>query len=251
MFVLAAGSAFLALLIPLAAWALITLSRWHGLVLGAALLACAAGWLGLMAGWVPPGLVADGVLALVVVAPALIMAGRLADRVAVIRRGPPAEVQAAGVQPAGVQPAEVRLRLVTAHSLSAVCVCLNVGVLGGLAVAVLYLNLNLQYTPPSSDVLPLPAPLTVASDRDLGCSSGPGGPYTRCEREIDVTGPARLSAGQTMRIINDALARRHGWRLGRPQNGCRDEGWLLGREDVCVDVESGQGGVQVTLESGP
>lgn len=239
MFVLVVGSVFIVLVIPLAAWALVALSRWPGLIVGAALLGCAAGWLGLMAGWVPPGLVADLILALIVVTPALVMAGRLADRVAVVRRAPAADVQ---------------LRLVTAQWLPAGVVCLNVGVLLGLAVAVLYLNLNLQYTPPDSDVLPLPAAVTVVSDRDRGCPGGPGGPFDHCEREIDVTSAARGSLEQAAQDVTTGLTRMHGWRLSpvpgsSTSGGCRHEGWFLGREDVCVQVQYGQGTVRVFLDS--
>lgn len=240
MFVLVVGSVFFVLLIPLAAWALVALSRWTGLVLGTGLLACAAGWLWLMAGWVPPGLVSDSVLALVIVTPALIMTGRLADRVAVVRRAPPA-----------APPADVQLRLVTAHSLPAVCVCLNVGVLVVLVVTALYLDLD--YTPPSADVLPLPAAVTVVSDRDLGC---PGGPPDRCEREIDVTGAAGVSLDQAVQAVTAGLTGVHGWRLGpgsgpgQGPGGCRYEGWFLGREDVCVQVQYDRHTVQVILESG-
>ena len=228
MFVLMLGSVFLVLIVPLAAWALVTLTTWPGRVLAAALLACAAAWLSLMAGWVAPDQVANIMLALVILTPALIITGRLADRVAVIRRAPPG-----------------RVRIVTAHSVPAVCVCLNVLVLAVLVFTVLYLDLD--YTPPSSDVLPLPAALTVVSDTDHGC---PGGPPGRCEREIDITS-ARLSVDQAAQVVTAALAGPHRWQLSAAQSGCRYEGWLLGRENVCVQVQTDQDSVQVLLQSFP
>jgi hypothetical protein len=228
--VLALGFVFLILIIPLAALAALARTTWAGLALAVALLACAAGWLSLMTGWVGPDLVADTVLALAVVTPVLILAGRLADRVAVVRVAPPA-----------------RIRLITGHSLAAVCVCLNVLVAVVVMVGALFLGWS--YTPPSSDVLPLPPALIVVSDRDQGCSGGSG---DRCAREVDVTSAAGLSPERTVAIVTGALTRLHGWRLGPDQSGCRNEGWLLGREDVCVTVQAGQNNVQVLLqESGP
>ncbi len=229
MFALLLGSVFLVLIVPLAAWALVALTMWPGRVLAAALLACAAGWLALMTGWVAPDQVANIMLALVVLTPALIVTGRLADRVAVIRRAPPGSV-----------------RIVTAHSVPAVCVGLNVVVLIVLVLTVLYLDLD--YTPPSSDVLPLPAALTVVSDTDHGCA---GGPPDNCEREIDIAATGRLSADRAAQIVTAALGGPHGWRLGPFQSGCRREGWLLGREVVCVQVQTGQNTVQVLLQSEP
>ncbi len=223
MLVLALGCVFLILIIPLAVWALVALARWSGLALAAGLLACAAGWLSLMAGWVGTDQVTNTVLALAVLTPVLIVTGRLAERVAVIPRAPRA-----------------RFRLITAHSLPDVCVGLNIAVFVTVIVAALYLNWH--YTPPSSDVLPLPATLTAVSDQDRGCAGS-------CEREIDIRSTARLSPERTAQSVIVDLTSRHGWRLGPYQSGCRYEGWLLGREDVCVHVQAGQNAVQVLLES--
>jgi hypothetical protein len=157
MLVLALGSLFLLLIVPVAAWALAARTTLPGLTLAAVLLTCGAGWIWLMAGRVPPGQVANSVLALTAVTPAVILAGRL-DRDTSVRLRPPG-----------------RARLFTGPALSAVCVCLNV-----LAGVVLILGSLFQvfqshaYTPPSSDVLPLPPALSVVSDQDQGCSSGCG-----------------------------------------------------------------------------
>jgi hypothetical protein len=226
--VFALGLVFLLLILPLAAFAALARTTWAGLALVGALLACGAGWLSLMAGWLAPDLVANTVLALAILTPALIMAGRLPDRVAVLRQAPPA-----------------RVRLITGHSLAAVCVCLNVLVIVVVIMGALFLGW--PYTPPSSDALPLPPTLTVVSDRDLGC---PDRALDRCQREIDVTSPADLSLPQTAQIVTAALARLHGWHgLGPYQGSCHSEGWLLGRETVCVQVETAQNTVQVLLES--
>jgi hypothetical protein len=198
-----------------------------GLALAAALLACGAGWLWLMAGEAAPDQVADTVLLLAVLTPALITAGRLAGRVAVIRPARPA-----------------RVWLVTGHWLSAACTYLNVGVVVIVVAGALYAGWG--YTPPSSDVLPLPATVTVISDRDQGCPA-----LDRCRREIDVIGAAGLSPEQTAQIVTGALTRLHGWRLDPVSGGCRPEGWLLGRMDVCLQVQAGQNAVQLLLDSSP
>jgi hypothetical protein len=225
MIVLALGCVFLILIIPLAVWALVALAFWPGLVLAVGLLACAAGWLALMCGWVATDQVTNTVLALAVLTPMLIIAGRLTDRVAVIRRAPPG-----------------RFWVISAHSLPDACVGLNVLVFIAVIVAALYAEWG--YTPPNSDVLPLPAALTVVSDQDRGCADS-------CEREIDVMSAGRLSPERTAQVVVVALTSRHGWRMGPYQSGCRREGWLLGREDVCVHVQTGQNAVQVLLEGEP
>ena len=58
-----------------------------------------------------------------------------------------------------------------AGATGSLCVCLNVLVLVVVFVGALYLDW--AYTPPSSDVLPLPATLTVVRDRNQGCPGGP------------------------------------------------------------------------------
>lgn len=231
MLVLALGLVFLILIVPLAAWALAAKATWAGRALGAALLACGAAWLSLMAGWVEPDQVANTILALALLTPALIMAGRLASPVTGLLHPPPA-----------------RIRLITGPVPAAVCACLNLLVIVVLVFAAL--NLGWGYTPPSSDALPLPPALTVLSDRDRGC---PGGAFLgRCGRAIEVKSAAGLSPEQTAQIVTDALTRLHGWSgLGQDQGSCRNEGWLLGRENVCADVQTGQNTVQVQLESSP
>ena len=228
MLVLALGLVSLILVVPLAALATVARITRAGLALAAALLACAAGWIWLMAGWAQPDLVTDTVLVLAILTPALIMTGRLADRVAVVRLGSPA-----------------RLRLVAGRSLSALCVGLNVLVV--LVVVVVGLYRGWYYTPPGSDALPLPRALTVVGDRNQGCS---GGLLERCTREIDVTSAAGLSPDRTAQMVIDALNRLHGWRFSQYETGCRLEGWVFGREDVCVEVQPGQKAVQVLLDGG-
>ncbi len=52
-------------------------------------------------------------------------------------------------------------------------------------------------------------------------------------------------------IVTGAFDRLHGWRLSPYESNCRFEGWLLGWEDLCVEVQTGQNTVQMLLQSGP
>ena len=88
----------------------------------------------------------------------------------------------------------------------------------------------------------------MPGNRDQGC---PGSPLHRYTREIVVTSAAGLSPEQTAQIVTGAFDRLHGWRLSPYESSCRFEGWLFGREDVCVEVQTGQNAVQVLLQSGP
>jgi hypothetical protein len=266
MLVIVLGFVFLALIVPLAALAAVARTTWAGLALAVALLACAAGWIWLIVGWAQPDEVTDTVLTLAILTPTLIIAGRLADRVAVVRppsparfrlvKGPrladhraasPARFRLVTRSHPADQPAESpgRVWLVTGRSLSGLCVGLNVLVVVVVVVGGIYLGWT--YTPPSSDALPLPSALTVVSDRDEGC---PGSPLDRCTREIDVRSTGGLSVDQTMQVVIGALNRLHGWRLSPYETSCRLEGWVFGRENVCVQVQTSQNAVQVVLEGG-
>jgi hypothetical protein len=104
-------------------------------------------------------------------------------------------------------------------------------------------------TPSSSEVLPLPAGLAVAGNRDDGCSSGS---RTICSREIQVRSAAGLSDDEMVQQLGGHLAQT-GWQLAPDTtgswSGCRTEGWLLDGHKVCVDVQNDQGRVIVLLES--
>jgi len=65
---------------------------------------------------------------------------------------------------------------------------------------------------------------------------------------------AGLPAGQVAQRLRDHLAHVHGWRLsselGGGWGGCRTEGWLFDRQQVCVDVYVNQQQVMMLLEGG-
>jgi hypothetical protein len=105
--------------------------------------------------------------------------------------------------------------------------------------------------PPGSDVLPLPAGLVVTADEDQGCS---GGSQTYCSRQIDIRSTTGLSDAELARLVRENLAHAHGWSLtadpGGGDSDCRDEGWLLDRQYVCVSVGGSQGRFSVQLVAG-
>jgi hypothetical protein len=92
------------------------------------------------------------------------------------------------------------------------------------------------YVPSGAEVLPLPAGLAVAGDQDQGCSSGS---HTTCSRKFLIVSTAGLPTGQVAQRLRDHLARAHGWRLGPDVggwSGCRTEGWLFDRQQVCTSA---------------
>lgn len=105
-------------------------------------------------------------------------------------------------------------------------------------------------TPSSTEVLPLPARLAISGNYDQGCGSGS---QTFCSREILVRSTTGLSADGVTQRLRDHLDHTHGWHLGLDRDGgwsgCRIEGWLLDRQDVCVSIHTEQGRVTVLLGS--
>jgi hypothetical protein len=114
--------------------------------------------------------------------------------------------------------------------------------LGAVGVAGLYgVNGLPPVTPPASDILPLPAGLSVTADMDDGCS---GGSTELCDREIDVAG-ANGQDQATIIAELDAHAVARGWPSG---TSCRTVGVLLDRHTECVNVGLARGELSVQLE---
>ncbi|MDH6142741.1 hypothetical protein P3T35_004769 [Kitasatospora sp. GP30] len=112
----------------------------------------------------------------------------------------------------------------------------------------LVVNGPLASTPSSAEVLPLPAGLAVAENRE-GCGSGS---QTICSREIQVRSTTGLPDDAVVRQLRDHLTQT-GWQLAPDTNGswggCRAEGRLLDRQQVCVDVQDDQGRVIALVET--
>lgn len=105
-------------------------------------------------------------------------------------------------------------------------------------------------TPSLAQVLPLPAGLSIDKNNDRGCSSGS---QTFCMREIVVTSSTGLSEKAMAALLRTQLLRVHGWRLHHDADGnlagCRFEGLLLDRREVCLSLQPVGEGVTVFLES--
>lgn len=218
--------------VPLVCWAMMARTARAGWFVAAVLAACGAGGLGLAAGWVRSGEKLTLLAALALVMPLMIVFGIAAER-----RAGAGRLRSGGVR--GV---------------------------AGLVVSVAYLGFSFTvvplmvltflfegaaYVPSGAEVLPLPAGLAVAGDQDQGCSSGS---HTTCSRQFLIVSTAGLPAGQAAQRLRDHLARVHGWRLG-PElgggwGGCRTEGWLLDRQQVCVGVYVNQQQVTMLLQGG-
>jgi len=128
-------------------------------------------------------------------------------------------------------------------------------------------------TPPSDQVLPLPASLTVLANSDQGCG-GRSGPQMVCSREIDLQMPDAASAAslegvsgaQARTLQRDELALgtaaahtavrslqgTYGWTFTSGSQGswhaCRTVGWWLDAHTVCASVTVRQATAVVTLD---
>jgi hypothetical protein len=209
-----AAVAGLFLALPLAAWALIARTWLIGLTVAVALLGCGAGWLLIADGYAGPASSGNAMVALAVLTVLLLVAGLLTER---------------------------RIARQPAHGSRLLCIAGTVVFTASIAVnALVVLALetiprdNANYTPPSSDVVPLPAGLKVVSDQDLGCQ-GSGG---YCTRQVEITSTTGLSASQAAQLIAAGLHHLHGWAPDADQHPvCRTEGLALGSQHVCIEVE--------------
>jgi hypothetical protein len=117
-----------------------------------------------------------------------------------------------------------------------------------LTAFLLVVNGPLAATPSSAEVLPLPTGLAVAGNRE-GCGSGS---QTICTREIQVRSTTGLPDDAVVRQLRDHLTQT-GWQLAADTpgswSGCRAEGRLFDRQQVCVDVQGDQGRVTVDVET--
>lgn len=218
--------------VPLGCWALKARTARVGWIVAAVLAACGAGGLGLAAGWVRSGEKLTLLAALALAMPLVIVWGIAAERDAGTSRSRSGSLR-------GV-----------------VGLVVSVAYLGfSFTVVPLLVLLSLYegaaYVPSGAEVLPLPAGLAVAGDQDQGCSPGS---HTTCSRQFLIVSTAGLPAGQVAQHLRDHLARVHGWSLG-PElgggwGGCRSEGWLLDRQQVCVGVYVNQQQVTMLLQGG-
>ncbi|MCC9308332.1 hypothetical protein LN042_14745 [Kitasatospora sp. RB6PN24] len=217
--------------IPLACWALAARTFRVGWIVGTVLGLCALAEVALTEEWILAGakvtlLLAFGLATVVVLGTGIVVEGR---RVGV------RELRSSGV------------RGVVGLILSGLYCVLGLGYV--LLTVLLYVvNGPVAATPSSAEVLPLPAGLAVAENREW-CGSGS---QTICTREIQVRSKTGLPDDAVVRQLRDHLTQT-GWQLAPDTTGswggCRDEGRLLDRQQVCVDVQDDQNGLFVLVET--
>jgi hypothetical protein len=215
--------------VPLVCWALIARTARTGWIVAGVLAACGGSAVGLAAGWVGFGEKDTLLAALALAMPLVIMAGSSAERRAGARR-----LRSGGV------------RGLVGLVVSAAYVGVSLIVVPLMILILLYTGD--AYVPSGAEVLPLPAGLVVASDQDGGCG---GGSATICTRQIVVTSTAGLPPGEIAQRVRDYLVHGRGWRLSQDLGdwgGCRTEGWLLDRQEVCIDLYAGQQRVTLLLQ---
>jgi hypothetical protein len=227
----------LALVFPVTGWALVARTARVGGVVAVVLLFCVTAEIALAKGWLLAGSRYNLLMAFVLATVVVLVAGIIAE---------------------GRRPGVPALRSLGARR--------RIGLLVSVIYSVLSLGFVLLFiflawyagpplsTPSSAGVLPLQTGLVIAENLNEGCS---GGSEEFCTRQIQV----RSGAGQPDRYVAQRvlsrLTRTYGWRLVPDGtgywDGCRAEGWLLDRQQVCVTVQTGQGQVMVTLQgsSGP
>jgi hypothetical protein len=218
---------------PLVCWALVARTVRVGWIIGTVLALCVVAEIALAKDWV---LVGARITLLLVLALAT---------VTVLIAGIVVEGRHVGVRKLG----SAGVRGVLGLILSGVYCVVGLGVILLIAFLVL-VNGPVASTPSGAEVLPLPAGLAVAGNRDEGCDSGS---QTICSREIQVRSAAGLPDDEVVQQLRDHLMQTGGWQLAPDSTGswnsCRAEGWLLDRHEVCVGVQNDQDRVIVLVES--
>lgn len=229
----------LAFLAPLGCWALAARTAAVGWTVATVLAVCATAELALARHWILTGATVTLLVACTVASVAVLATGLAADwrRVRVLASP-------------GTTPGPLGVRGVVGLTFSVAYGV--VGLCGSALMAFVFtMNGGLPSTPQASQVLPLPDGLTVTDDTDQGCS---GGSATICGRMIQVRATAGQAGDETVRALRDHLTRTRGWRLtpdrGSGWSGCRREGVLLDRRQVCVEVipQRGRDPVSVLLQ---
>jgi hypothetical protein len=213
---------FLGLALP--CWALAVRSRALGWKIAGVLAALLVGAIAVAAHWIFPGARVTLLVLLALATSATLFVGVISNARA---------------------PASRRRRDAGRRTAVGVVVCYvycGVATLAAVGAAFLYgINGLPSTTPPASDILPLPAGLTVVNNLDEQCS---GGSTVLCLREIDVAG-AQGQDQATIIAELDAHAVARGWQSG---TSCRTVGVLLDRHQECVNVGLARGQLSVQLE---
>lgn len=221
----------LSFVFPLVCWALAARTFRVGWIVGIVLGLCVTAEIALAEEWILAGAKVTLLLVFALATVAVLIAGIVVEG----RRVGVRKLRSSGV------------RGVLGLILSALYCVIGLGYI--LLFALFFVvNGPLAATPSSAEVLPLPAGLAVAGNRE-GCGSGS---QTICSRDIQVRSTTGLPDDAVVRQLRDHLTQT-GWQLAPDTDGswsgCRAEGWLLDRQQVCVDVQDGQLGVFVLVET--
>ena len=212
----------LVLAVPLACWGLAVRTAWTGWAVAVVLAFCAVSEIVLSKGWVLGGERFTLVVAFALTATVILAAGLVAE----------------GRQLGGLRRAGARVWVGVAASVA--CITVSLGLITLFVLGVLLYG-SPASVPSAAGVLPLPARLAVAGNRDQGCG---GGSQTSCTRQVVVQGPAGLPGSQVARQVLGQLTHAYGWHLTPDARGfwegCRAEGWLLDRHQVCASITAGQ-----------
>ena len=116
--------------------------------------------------------------------------------------------------------------------------------LGGVALFLLLnlINGNSPAVPTTAGVLPLPAGLVVESDVNQGCG---GGTTTFCTRLLTVRSTTKLSSAQIVQLLTAGVNKNADW----DSDECRNEGYLLDRSNVCIDIEPAGDEATIQIQS--
>jgi hypothetical protein len=90
---------------------------------------------------------------------------------------------------------------------------------------------NEPFTPPDSELIPLPSGLVLIDDQDLGCGSGD------CSRSFSIGSTDGASTNEIVAAVWKHLEVNHGW--ADSTTACRPQGWLLDHSELCVEVDIG------------
>ena len=218
---------------PLVCWALAARTARVGWIVGTVLALCVVAEIALAKDWILVGARITLLLAFALATVTALVAGIVVER------------RQAGVRKLRSAGARGALGLLLS---GLYCV---IGLIAIPLVAVLVaINGPVASAPSGRQVLPLPAGLVIAGNHDEGCGSGS---RTTCSREIQVRSTTGLPDVAVDRQLREHLTRTDGWQLAPDATGswggCRAEGWLLDRHQVCVGVQNDQSRVIVLVES--
>jgi hypothetical protein len=208
--------------VPVLCWVLLARTAQVGALVAAVLAVCAAGALGVLAGWLQTRARVELTLAYIPVMVLVIVAGARAER----RR-----------------TGSGRSRWARRRTLVGTVLLGVYGVLVFPLVCLFcFMIVDEPFVPSSAEVLPPPPGVRVVNDDERGCGSG------TCSRRLVLGSTIGLSAEEIARQVRDGLTTSHGWHMDTQGYACRPHGWLVDRSELCVSLNIVDGRVRMELE---